>query len=141
MFFHSHRVVPPEPAELERYLQSPRWPERVAALKVVRDRKIDPLTLARVADLQQSPEVPERYWLARALAAAHDSSAAGRLQRLLDDPSINVRTMALESLGQRRDRAAIPAILSFLKQSRTWYDQMYAYQALRALGWNQAQSR
>jgi HEAT repeat protein len=49
--------------------------------------------------------------------------------------------MALESLGQRRERAAIGPILGFVKRSPEWYEQMYAYQALKALGWNQATSR
>jgi HEAT repeat protein len=49
--------------------------------------------------------------------------------------------MALESLGQRRERAAIGPILEFVKRSHEWYEQMYAYQALRALGWYQARSR
>jgi HEAT repeat protein len=62
------------------------------------------------------------------------------LTRLLDDPHINVRTQALEALAQRKDRAASGQILKHLKTSPEWYDQLYAYRALRALGWNQALS-
>jgi len=138
--FNADRVPPPPTDALARTLQSPRWPERVAALKVVRERKIDLFALPDAVGLEQSPHVPERYYLARALAVSPDPRAFGRLLHLLEDPSINVRTMALDSLGQRRERAAIRPILELLKRSHAWYDQMYAYQALRALGWNQAQS-
>jgi hypothetical protein len=140
--FHSNRVPPPPPtAELERALGSDAWPERVAALKAARERKIDLFALPGGPELVQSPHVPERYWLARALGASPDPRAPALLLRLLEDPSLNVRTMALESLGQRRERAAIGPILGFLQRSHEWYEQMYAYQALRALGWNQARSR
>jgi HEAT repeat protein len=63
------------------------------------------------------------------------------LLRLLDDPQLNVQTMALEGLAQRRDRFAANQILRRLKNSQDWYFQIYAYRALRALGWNQTVPR
>jgi hypothetical protein len=139
--FQSNRVAPPTADQLERNLESASWPERAAALKAVRERKVDLLALPGAGDRVQSPHVPERYWLARALGVSPDPRASAILIHLLEDPSVNVRTMALESLGQRRDRAALAPVLDFLHRSHEWYDQMYAYQALRALGWNQARSR
>jgi hypothetical protein len=138
---HVNRVAPPAVEALERALGSDTWTERVAALKVVRERKIDLFALAGAPGLAGSPHVPERYWLARALGVSPAPRASALLLGLLKDPSLNVRTMALESLGQRRERAAIGPILEFLKGSHEWYEQMYAYQALRALGWNQVRSR
>lgn len=138
---HAHRVAPPAAEAIERTLASDTWTERVAALKVARERRIDLFAIAGAPALAESPHVPERYWLARALSASPDPRAGALLLRLLEDPSLNVRTMALESLGQRRERAAIGPILGFIKRSPEWYEQMYAYQALKALGWNQAASR
>jgi hypothetical protein len=138
---HLGRVAPPAADGIERALASDEWPKRAAALKAVRDRQMDLFTIAGAPALAASPHVPERYWLARALATSRDPRAQALLLRLLEDPALNVRTMALESLGQRRERAAIGPILEVLKRSREWYEQMYAYQALRALGWYQARSR
>jgi HEAT repeat protein len=59
------------------------------------------------------------------------------LTRLLDDPQINVRTMAFEGLAERKDKGAVKEILQRLKCSEDWYGQMYAYKALKALGWDQ----
>jgi len=138
---HADRVAPPAGEGVARALASERWPERVAALKAVRESKLDLFAIADAPALAESPHVAERYWLARALGASPDPRAGALLLRLLEDPSLNVRTMALESLGQRRERAAIGPILGFVKRSPEWYEQMYAYQALKALGWNQATSR
>jgi hypothetical protein len=45
--------------------------------------------------------------------------------------------MALQALAQRRDARAVQPILNLLKTSDEWYDQLYAYQALKALRWDQ----
>jgi HEAT repeat protein len=58
----------------------------------------------------------------------------------MDDPNINVQTQAVEAIAQRRDRTAVPALLGRLKTSKDWYFQLYAYRALKALGWNQTAS-
>lgn len=139
--FQAGRVAPPSDDRLQASLSATDWPERVAGLKAVRERNIDLFTLAGTTTLAESPHVPERYWLARALGGSKDARAGGVLLHLLEDPSVNVRTMALEAIGQRRDRSAVGPVLDFLNRSHEWYDQMYAYQTLRALGWSQSQSR
>lgn len=135
------RVAPPPEDRLQAELNAADWPQRVAALKAVRERNIDLFTLADTANVSTSAHVPERYWLARALGGSKDPRAGGVLLHLLEDPSVNVRTMALEAIGQRRDRSAVGPVLDFLNRSHEWYDQMYAYQTLRALGWSQLRSR
>jgi HEAT repeat protein len=48
--------------------------------------------------------------------------------------------MAFYSLGLRKNPGAIRPILKKIEASQDWYTQMYAYKALRALGWNQTKS-
>lgn len=138
--FHFSRHAAPRPDELPATLGSAAWQARVSALKEIRDRKLDVCAYPGYADMLRSPYPQERYWLALALAASPSPSASTDLTRLLDDPHINVRTQALEALAQRKDLAAAGQILKRLKTSQDWYDQLYAYRALRALGWNQALS-
>jgi len=89
----------------------------------------------------RSPYPQERYWLTRALAISPSPAASADLALLLDDPHINVRTQAVEAIAQRRNRGAVREILKRLQTSQDWYFQLYAYRALRALGWNQTASR
>jgi HEAT repeat protein len=84
-----------------------------------------------------SPYPQERYWLARALATSPNPQATEDLIRMVADPHVNVRSMALQALAQRRDARAVQPILNLLKTSDEWYDQLYAYQALKALRWDQ----
>jgi hypothetical protein len=137
-FFHLGREAPFRNQDMTAALSSARWQERVAALKEIRERRRDICSFPAFERMLASPHPPERYWLARALAASHSAAATGALIRLLDDPQINVRTMVFEGLGERRDRGAVQEILKRLKSSDDWYDQMYAYKALRALGWDQS---
>jgi hypothetical protein len=137
--FHFSRPAPPRPDELAAALGRPMWQARVSALKEIRERKLDVCAYPGYEAMLRSPYPQERYWLALALAASPSPPASADLIRLLDDPHINVRTQALEALGQRKDRGAARQILRHLKTSPDWYDQLYAYKALRALGWSQAQ--
>ena len=52
-------------------------------------------------------------------------------------PAPNVVSMAYWSLGLRGDRSAAGEILKRLPLSEDWYNQWYAYNALRNLGWKQ----
>jgi HEAT repeat protein len=52
-----------------------------------------------------------------------------------------VVSMAFSALGQRGSSKAIPEILTRLESSDNWYNQGYAYKALRALGWKQTKSK
>jgi len=140
-FFHSSRQAPPRPDELSRALGSPAWQTRVAALREIRDRQFDVCAHPGYAGMLRSPYPQERYWLTRALAISPSPAASADLALLLDDPHINVRTQAVEAIAQRRNRGAVREILKRLQTSQDWYFQLYAYRALRALGWNQTASR
>jgi hypothetical protein len=48
--------------------------------------------------------------------------------------------MAYHALGRRGDRRAIPEILYRIRISPNWYEQGYAYRALKALGWVQSRT-
>ena len=140
-FFYSSRPPPPRPEELSSALASDRWQARVAALRELRDPQLDVCAHPAYAAMLRSPHPQERYWLARTLAISPSPAASAGLALLLDDPHINVRTQAVEALAQRRDRGTVREILKRLQTSRDWYFQLYAYRALRELGWNQAVSR
>lgn len=140
-FFHSSRQPPPRADEMMAAMGSASWQTRVAALRETRDRQLDVRTHPAYAGMLGSPHPQERYWLARALAFSPSPAASADLTLLLDDPHINVRTQAVEAIAQRRDRGAVREILKRLQPSQDWYFQLYAYRALRELGWNQTVSR
>ena len=75
--------------------------------------------------------------LAKALGVSRTPDTRESLHRLLDDPHFNVVCMAMDSLGRRGNRADIPLIVSKIEASHNWYEQWYAYRALRRLGWRQ----
>lgn len=139
-FFHSGRQPPPPAEDLSRALGSASWQTRVAALRETRDRRFDVCSHPAYAGILNSPHPQERYWLARSLATSASPAASAGVARLLDDPHINVRTQAVEASAQRRERDAVREILKRLQASRDWYFQLYAYRALRTLGWNQTAS-
>jgi hypothetical protein len=139
--FVMSRAAQPQPAELAPALVSGPWQKQVAALKAIREQGLDICDLPGWRDLHGSPRPQVRYWLGKALAASRTPEASAELTRLLNDPHLNVRTMALEGLAQRHDRSAVARIRAFIAASNDWYDQFYAYRALRALGWKQTASR
>jgi HEAT repeats len=140
VFFHFSRGAASQPGDLAAALTASAWQQRVAALKAIPERRLDICSYPGYGDMLGSPHPQERYWLSRALAASPNPEASAALLRLLDDPHINVRTMAFEGLAIRQERAAARQILKRLKASEEWYDQLYAYKALRALGWSQTRS-
>jgi hypothetical protein len=140
-FFHSSRAAALSPADVGPAIVSESWQTRMAALKMIRERRLDVCGYPGYPAALQSPHPQERYWLARALAASSSPAASAGLAALLDDPDINVRTQALEAIAHRQDRSALSAVMNRLKTSPDWYFQLYAYRALRALGWNQTVSR
>jgi hypothetical protein len=40
-------------------------------------------------------------------------------------------------MAERRERSGLERVRTFIVDSRDWYDQLYAYRAMRALGWTQ----
>lgn len=135
--FHFSREPPPPEGGYEAALASGRWQRQVAALRQGSVRNRDLTAYPALGDLLHSPRPQVRYWLARALAESPGPQAAAALTRLLGDPHLNVRTMAIESLARHQRGAAADLIMRRLNTSPDWYEQLYAYRALRALGWSQ----
>jgi len=121
-------------------LRSDRWQTRVAALKMIQNKKLDIADYAEYPHLINSPIPQERYWLAKSLAYSRQPGTFEDLLKLLDDKSMNVRTMALYSLGLRKDPRAVGPILEKIETFENWYCQLYAYRALRSIGWKQTTS-
>jgi hypothetical protein len=114
-----------------------RW-ERIAALRELApgDRNLKPFQ-EKILPLRKSPHPAERYWAAKTLGGLRTGKADQALSGMLSDPHFNVVCAALYSLGRRRDPAAIPDIFAVLSSSKRWYVQLYAYNALKELGWTQ----
>jgi hypothetical protein len=121
-------------------LSSDRWQLRMAGLRVIAQKKLEIADFLAESDLSEDIPSQVRYWMARAMAHSRRSWTLRSLVKFLDDPNLNVRTMAYHALGLRRDRQAIGPIMTRFKNSDIWYEQMYAYQALRSLGWKQKRS-
>ncbi|WP_319524693.1 HEAT repeat domain-containing protein [uncultured Desulfosarcina sp.] len=113
---------------------------RIAALRQACDDRRDVFRQVQAQGLEKSPHVAVRYWLARSLAYAKHPNAHAMLLDLADDPVPVVACQALWAMGQRKDRQAIPEIIERIDTSSHWYIQMYAYRALRTLGWVQPES-
>jgi HEAT repeat protein len=88
-------------------------------------------------ELLGSACVAERYWFVRTLANSRKPETYKDLLGFLNDTHPNVVSMALYGLGKRGNKEAIGTIMQLIKTSDDWYDQWYAYRALRALGWRQ----
>ena len=140
VYFQSNRSSSVRIQNIADALQSDRWQIRVAALKMIQHKKLDIAGYAAYPRLIDSGCPQERYWLAKTLAYSHQPGTFDDLLKLLQDQNLNVRTMALFSLGLRKDPRAIRPILNIIEISKEWYCQMYAYKALRSLGWKQTKS-
>jgi hypothetical protein len=125
------------PGNLSEAMASDRLHTRVTALKQIIRNQIDIAGHPTYQEMLQSPHIPERYWLAKALGKSHTRDTHAALHQLLGDPQFNVVCMALDSLGRRGNKADVGPILHKIRTSRHWYEQWYAYRALRRLGWTQ----
>jgi hypothetical protein len=139
--FHYMRRTDMELKDVAQALESKSWQERVAALKIIERKGLEVSSFQPYPRLLASPLIAERYWLARALAVSRRPETYTDLLAFLDDPHPNVVSMAFYGLGQRADRRGVSEILTRIKTSDHWYNQWYAYKALRALGWKQRKSR
>jgi hypothetical protein len=126
-----------DPTNLSTALTSDCLHARITALKYILRNKIDISRFPAYRDMLDSPHIPERYWLARALGGSRTPETRKSLHRLMNDPYFNVVCMAIDSLGRRGNRTDIEAILNKIETSENWYEQWYAYRALRRLGWRQ----
>jgi len=118
-------------------LNSDRWQNRVAALKYLDRTGMEIKQFQAYPELLKSPYIAERYWLARTLANSRDPATYRDILFFLNDTHPNVITMALYALGKRGNKQAIDKIMQVIETSDDWYQQWYAYRALRALGWRQ----
>jgi hypothetical protein len=123
--------------DISQALESQNWQTRAAALKTIHQEKLEISDYRAYPRLLKSRISQERYWLARALAFSRQSGTYDDLLTFLNDENTNVRCMAFYSLGLRQKPSAIKPILNRIKISDNWYSQMYAYNALRSLGWKQ----
>jgi hypothetical protein len=126
--------------DISQALESKNWQTRVAALKTIQQDKLEIADYRAYPGMLTSRVLPERYWLVRTLAFSRRSGTYDDLVKFLNDKNTNVQCMAFFSLGLRRNSNAIKPILAKLKTSDNWYSQMYAYNALRSLGWKQTKS-
>jgi hypothetical protein len=122
-------------------LASGSWQERVSALRIIEQKGLEVSSFQAYPRLLTSPHIAVRYWLVRALAVSRRPQTYRDLLAFLDDPHPNVVSMAFYGLGQRGDWRAVSEILIRIKTSDHWYNQWYAYKALRALGWKQKKSQ
>jgi len=121
-------------------LSSEKWQERVEALKYVTEKKLEIADFESYVQLTESPRIPIRYWLVKALSVSQRPETFSLLRSFLDDPHPNVRCMAFSGLGRRGDFGTIRMIRNRIERSGHWYVQWYAYRALRNLGWRQTAS-
>lgn len=141
VFFYQTRVRTTELRDVAEALKSERWRDRVAALKIIEHRGMEVADFQVYQSMLKSPHIPERYWLVRALGVSRQSETYNDLLASLDDPHPNVVSMAFYALGQRGDSRAVKEILRRIETSDDWYNQWYAYKALRILGWKQTRSK
>ncbi|MDX2454092.1 HEAT repeat domain-containing protein [Desulfosarcina sp.] len=134
---HTAIVVPANPSIA---LSAPSPITRIAALRQACEDHRDIAVEVKKQGIENSPHIAERYWLARSLAYTRDPAAHAMLLALVDDPAPIVVCQALWALGERKDQAAVPEIISRINTSPHWYIQMYGYRALRTLGWVQPRS-
>jgi hypothetical protein len=141
LFFYIHGSVNEESIDPARALTSDHWETRVAALKLIEQKKLDVGDFEAYPRLMKSHHVAERYWFVRTLGSSRRTSTYRDLLTFLDDPNSGVVSMAFYALGQRKDSRAVPEILKRIETSSDWYNQWYAYRALRNLGWKQSRSK
>ena len=146
VFFHISTERKIEEKNLPEALKSVHWQDRVAALKIIQRKKMDIGSFETYKDILTSPHIPVRYWLARVLGASRQLDTYNDLLVLLDAPCPNVVCKAFHSLGQRGknqsgNKKIIKEIVKRIETSDHWYEQWYAYKALKDLGWNQAKSK
>ena len=140
VYFQLNRSGNIDIKDVSQALESENWQTRVAALKTIQQQKLEIADYRAYPRLLESRIPQERYWLARTLAFSRRSGTYDDLLTFLNDKNTNVRCMAFYSLGLRRNPSAIKPIIARIKISDNWYSQMYAYNALRSLGWKQTKS-
>jgi hypothetical protein len=141
VFFHMGAGAKVEEKDLPEAMVSDHWQDRVAALRLIQQKGLDIGSFNAYKNMLASPHIPERYWLARVLGASRQPDTYNDLLIFLDDLYPNVVCMAFHSLGQRGKKGIVREIVKRIETSDHWYEQWYAYRALRTLGWKQVRSK
>jgi hypothetical protein len=137
VFFVYSRVKITEIGDVASALESMRWQEKVAALKLIRAEGMEVADFHAYGRMVESSSIPVRYWLARCMGVSRKPQIYDDLVGLLRDPHPNVVSMSLNALGKRGNTKAVSLIIDQIHESNHWYTQWYAYKALRRLGWKQ----
>jgi len=138
LFFHMGAGAKVVEKDLHEAMVSFHWQDRVSALKLIQQKGLEIGNYNAYKDMLNSPNIPERYWLARVLGTSRQPETYKDLLVFMDDPYPNVVCMAFHSLGQRGKKRIVTEIVKRIEASDHWYEQWYAYRALRTLGWKQA---
>ena len=139
LYFGGRKTI--DTGNLSEAMESGRWRERVAALKVVERKGMEIGNFRAYKKMLKSPYIPERYWLAKAMSKSRKPETYSELLALLNDPNQNVVCMAFYALGERKNSGAAGEIIKRIEASGDWYSQQYAYRALRSLRWKQTGSK
>jgi hypothetical protein len=134
------KKAPDGKEEIRRLAASRSSWDRVDALKRIYANKLEIDDFQDLLRLRDDGSVPERYWLAMALANSKMPDTIADLLKMTNDRHPNVAYKTFYALGKRKDPSAIPILLKKLDASDHWYEQVYAYHALRELGWKQTGS-
>ena len=141
VLFQQGRVAEVGAQGLAQALESERPERRIAALKTIRQKRMDIAGFPDYQAIRSSPLIAERYWLVSALGVSRDPGTYKDIVAFLDDPHPNVVCIAFQALGERGNTRAVGEIIKRIKTSDHWYEQWYAYRALRSLKWKQRRSR
>ncbi|MFO7929966.1 MAG: HEAT repeat domain-containing protein [Thermodesulfobacteriota bacterium] len=135
--FYAEQRQPGDIESIRAAIESGHWYEQRSGLKAIAGQDRDPVELGVSRELAESPHVPVRYWMARALRESESPEAISMLVTMTHDPSPNVACMAYAGLAGTGDSRTAEFIRSRIKGIEHWYVQQYAYKAMRQLGWKQ----
>ncbi len=138
--FHLSRAGQFDEQDVTGLMMSKDWMDRVNGLKIIYENRLEPSDYPSYRDGLHSPHIPERYWLAMVLGQSRKQNTFEDLKAMVNDPNLNVVCQVFHAFGKRGNRSMIPVLLKKLRESRCWYEQTYAYHALRELGWTQEKS-
>ncbi len=134
------RTIPADLENVDTLLLSANLSDRVSALRLIYQEKKDILNYPDYLARDESDHVPERFWLVKNLGQSRNRAVDKYLLAFINDSHINVACNALYAVGKRGNRKFFYIIKKRIMTSEHWYEQRYAYMALRDLGWKQKRS-
>jgi len=127
-------------SEIAGKMQTDQWQDQVTALREISVKGLEITDYQDYIDMKDSPYVPVRYWLIKALGISKKQEIRDELFDFMDDPYPNIVCQALEAIGQRGDKRDAEIIVQRTKESPSLYVQFNAYRAMKDLGWRQTRS-